>query len=70
MAQWVKDLMLSLLWFWLLLWLGFDPWPRELLHAPGVAKKQKQKQKTKLFLSDIVYEISGFTFELHFSNTY
>ena len=26
-AQWVKDLALSLLWLKLLLWLGFDLWP-------------------------------------------
>ena len=24
----VKDSVLSLLWLWLLLWLRFDPWPR------------------------------------------
>ena len=34
-AQWVKDLPLSLLWLWLLLGLGFDPW--ELLQATGMA---------------------------------
>ena len=28
MAQQVKDLVLSLLWLRLLLWLGFDPWPQ------------------------------------------
>ena len=27
MTQQVKDLVLSFLWLWLLLWLGFDPWP-------------------------------------------
>ena len=26
-AQRVKDLALSLMWLWLLLWCGFDPWP-------------------------------------------
>ena len=31
MAQWVKDPVLSLLWF------GFDPWPGELLNAAGTA---------------------------------
>lgn len=25
-----------------LLWLRFDPWPRELLHDEGVAKKKKK----------------------------
>ena len=28
MAQWVKDLVLSLPWLMSLLWCGFDPWPR------------------------------------------
>ena len=27
MEQWVKDLVLSLLWFWSLLWYRFFPWP-------------------------------------------
>jgi len=27
-TQWVKDLALSLLWLWLELWHGFDPWAR------------------------------------------
>ena len=40
MAQWVKGLALSLL------WLRFNPWPRELPHATGTAKKTKQN-KTK-----------------------
>ena len=26
-ARWVKDLVLSLLWLWSLLWHGFNPWP-------------------------------------------
>ena len=37
----VKDLALSLLWLRLLLWLGFSPWPRNLLHASGKARKKK-----------------------------
>ena len=41
MAQWVKDLALSLQWLGLLLWHKFDPWPRELPHALGSAKKKK-----------------------------
>ena len=28
MAQWVKDLALSLLWLWLQ-WRRFDPWPKK-----------------------------------------
>ena len=40
-AQWVKDLALSLLWLRSLLWRGFDSWPQELPHALGTAKKKK-----------------------------
>ena len=29
-AWWVKDLVLSLLWLWLLLWHGFNSRPRDL----------------------------------------
>ena len=39
MAQWVKDLASSLLWLWLQLWHGFSPWPEELSHPTGAAKK-------------------------------
>ena len=30
MAQQVKDLVVSLLWLWLLLWYGFNLWPKSL----------------------------------------
>ena len=43
MAQQVKDLALSLLQLGLLLWHGFDPWPWELPHATGEAKKELKK---------------------------
>ena len=39
MAQWVKGLVLSLLWLWLELRHRFHPWPRNFLHA----NKTKQK---------------------------
>ena len=39
MAQWVKDSVLSLLWLGLLLWHGFDPWPRNF-HVPQVQPKK------------------------------
>ena len=41
MVQQVKDLVLSLLWLRSLLWHEFNPWPQELLHDVGVAKKTK-----------------------------
>ena len=37
-AQQVKDLALSLLWH------GFNPWPRELLHGVDSVKKEKRKK--------------------------
>ena len=42
MAQQVKDLALSFQWLGLLLWLGFDPWPRYFCIAVGTAKKKKK----------------------------
>ena len=53
-AQWVKDLALSLLWLGLLLWCSLDLWLREPPHAVGLGRnKTKQKQQTTLsfFLS-------------------
>ena len=44
-AQWVKDLSLSLQWLGLPLWCGFDPWPRNF-HI----LKKKQKKKKPLWL--------------------
>ena len=43
-AQWVKDLAWSLLWFESLLWRGFDPWPGNF-HMLSVTKN-KTKTKT------------------------
>ena len=50
-AQWVKDLALSLQWFGLLLWPGFDPWPGKfhmLLVQPQTSKQTEKNQKVKL----------------------
>ena len=41
MAQWAKDMVLSLL------WLGFNPWRQELLHA-WVQPKNKNKKEFSL----------------------
>ena len=45
MAQQVKDPVLSLQWLGSVLWLGLDPWPMEIPHATGVAKKQNKPTK-------------------------
>ena len=42
MAQQVKDLALSLFQQWLLLWCGFNPWPR-------VAWPKKKKKKNEVY---------------------
>jgi len=44
-AQWVKDPALSLQWFGLLLWYGFNPWPGKF-HMPWVPPDEKEKGKT------------------------
>ena len=60
-AQWVKDPVLSLLWLWLLLWCGFDPWPTNscqhpsppyglVLHLPIVRLKQVPEPLWACFL--------------------
>ena len=43
MAQWVKDLALSLQWLGPLLWCGFNPWPRNF-HMPWAWPKKKKKK--------------------------
>ena len=43
MAQWVKDLVLPLLWLWILLWYGFSSLAREFLHAADTVKKGKKE---------------------------
>ena len=47
MAQWIKDLALSLLWLLLLLWLGFHPWPWNFC-AESLAKGKKSTEQCKL----------------------
>ena len=42
MAQWVKDLALSLLWLWLLLWGRFNPWPGNFYMPWAWPKKKKE----------------------------
>ena len=42
MAQWVKDLVLSPLWLRLLLWLGFDLWPRNTCKLQEQPKRKKE----------------------------
>ena len=41
-AQWVKDLVLSLLWLCSMLWCGFNPWPGNVTMPPEWQKKKKK----------------------------
>ena len=51
-AQWFKDLVVSLQWLGSLLWHGSDPLVRECPHAMGTAKRNnKQTRTTKEALS-------------------
>ena len=48
MTQWVKSLALSLQWLGLLLWRGFDFWPRKFCMPWSLPKRnQKNKQTNK-----------------------
>ena len=40
-AQWIKDLSFLLLWLWLLLWCGFNPWPGNFCMLWAQLKKKK-----------------------------
>ena len=64
MAQWVKDLVVSLPWLRSLLWLGFNLWT--LPHPEGVAKKPKTETRntseTSCVESQCFHCILSFTF--------
>ena len=47
MAQWIKDLALSLLWLWLQLWHGFGPWTGNF-GMPQAQPKNMNKMYSKL----------------------
>ena len=51
--QWVKDLASSLLCFWSLLLLGFDPWPGNFHMPQAQPKKKKKKRLNKSWPSEI-----------------
>ena len=46
----VKDPVLSLLWLRSLLWLGFDPWPRNFHIPQDQAEKKQQKNEREMHL--------------------
>ena len=46
-AHQVKDPVLSLLWLWLQLWCGFNPWPRNFYMPWAWPKKKKKNTKPK-----------------------
>ena len=52
-VQWVKDLVLSLLWLRSLLWHGFDPWPRNFCLLRAQPKIKFFYIEKKLKLNDI-----------------
>jgi len=58
-GSWFKDLALSLLWLWLLLWCGFDPWPGTF-HMPQVwPKERKNERKKEVVWSSVVAQWLG-----------
>ena len=51
MAQWIRDLVLSLLWLRsLLLRHGFDPWPENFLMSQACPKEKKIIMNSKKLL--------------------
>ena len=57
MVQQVKDLVLSLLWLWVLLWHEFDPWPGNF-HRPWAGPKNHNEMKQS-FLKNLIQEQWG-----------
>ena len=56
-AQWIKDLVLSLLWLWLLLWHEFDPWSRKF-HMTWACPKKKAIERHIFLCFDTTTHIS------------
>lgn len=54
-AQPVKDLLLSLLWLWLLLWLGLDCWPGNFYKPWAQPKNKEQYFNLKKDLEMVVF---------------
>ena len=54
-APWVKDLVLSLLWLWLLLWLGLDCWPGNFYKPWAQPKNKEQYFNLKKDLEMVVF---------------
>ena len=54
MVQGVKDSALSLQWLRLLLWHGFDPWPRRYQHVVSMAKKKVTIRQTPQYRTLLV----------------
>ena len=62
MAQQVKDLALSLLWFWLLLWLRFDSWPGNACLKCGQKINDPSEVVARGNLLTEVLVVAGFCF--------
>ena len=66
MALWVKDLVLSLLYLWLLLWHGFAFWSENF--CMRWAQPQKKKEKKIVYLGEVEWKVGKrndeFTFRL------
>ena len=47
LVQWIKDLVLPLLWHRLQMWLGFSPWPENVRRPQVWLTKEKKKKKAQ-----------------------
>ena len=61
MVQKVKVLVSSLQWLRLLLWLGFDPWPRNF-HKPQEQPEKKKSKKKSVTLRKKVHITTEFVY--------
>ena len=57
-AQWLKDPVFSLLWLWLLLWYGFNPWPRNF-HMPWAGPKKEKEEGDLCTISMSIYKLQA-----------
>ena len=63
MTYWVKDLALSLQWLILLMWRGFDPWPRNF-HMLQAWPKEKNKEKEKIQVFECPHKVLNKTLRM------
>ena len=65
MAQWVKNMVLSPLWLWLQLWLGFNSWPGSFHMQVWPGKKKKKRIGDQTLNLDCVVQNPAIPSQFH-----